>query len=165
MVRMARAETLGDPALQHTVIRSSIWLSLAGGLLLFAGLAAAADPLATTFLGAGQIGATAGLAAGLLLILGVIEFFESPCLAAAGLLRGRKDTRAPMLFTIAGNWVIGAPLGIYLCEVQQMGITGLWTGLLVGMVVTTFLTLARLVQTMARARWSIPRIYRSRRVA
>jgi len=161
MVRMARAETLADPALQHAVIRSSIWLGVAGGVLLFACLAAAADSLATTFLGAGQFGVTAGLAAGLLLLLGVIELFESPCLAAAGLLRGRKDTRAPMLFTIAGNWVIGAPLGIYLCEVRQMGITGVWTGLLVGMAVTTLLTLARLAQTMARPGWSLPRISRT----
>ncbi|MDA8586088.1 MATE family efflux transporter [Rhodobacteraceae bacterium] len=165
MVRMARAETLADPALQHSVIRSSIWLGLASGILLFAGLAAAADPLATTFLGDGQVSATAGLAAGLLLMLGVIELFEGPCLAAAGLLRGRKDTRAPMLFTIAGNWVIGAPLGIYLCEVMQMGITGVWIGLLVGMVVTTILTLARLAQTIRAARWLMPQIYRTRRPA
>ena len=157
MVRMARAETMADPALQHAVIRSSICLGLAGGLLLFACLVAAADPLATAFLGADQIGAAASLAAGLLILLGVIELFESPCLAAAGLLRGRKDTRAPMLFTIAGNWVIGAPLGFYLCEVQQMGITGVWAGLLIGMVVTTLLTFARLAQTMARSGWFLPR--------
>lgn len=165
MVRMARADTLADPALQRAVIRSSVWLGLAGGLLMFAGLAVSADPLATTFLGGGQLSTTASLAAGLLLLLGVIELFESPCLAAAGLLRGRKDTRAPMLFTIAGNWVIGAPLGIYLCEVKHMGITGVWTGLLVGMVVTTLLTLARLAQTTAQARWSMPRTHRLRRAA
>jgi len=165
MVRMARAETLADPALQHAVIRSSILLGLGSGLLLFAGLAAVADPVSAAFLGADQIGAAAGLAAGLLLLLGVIEFFESPCLAAAGLLRGRKDTRAPMLFTIAGNWVIGAPLGLYLCDVQQMGITGVWTGLLVGMAVTTLLTLARLVQTVARPQMPMPRFSRMRRAA
>lgn len=165
MVRMARAEALADPALQHAVIRSSIWLGLAGGVFLFACLAATAGPLAETFLGQDQLGATAGLAAGLLLLLGVIELFESPCLAAAGILRGRKDTRAPMLFTIAGNWVIGAPLGIYLCEVQQMGITGVWTGLLVGMVVTTLLTLTRLAQSAAHTRWFMPRIYRAWRAA
>ncbi len=165
MVRMARAETLADPALQHAVTRSSIFLGLGSGFLLFAGLAAVADPLSTAFLGADQIGAAAGLAAGLLLLLGVIELFESPCLAAAGILRGRKDTRAPMLFTIAGNWVIGAPLGIYLCEFQQMGITGVWTGLLVGMAVTTLLTLARLVQTVARPQMPMPRFSRMRRAA
>lgn len=156
MVRMARAESLADLALQRSVIRSSLWLSLGGGILLLAGLALAADPLATTFLDAGQISAAAGLAAGLLVLLGIIELFESPCLSAAGLLRGRKDTRAPMLFTIAGNWIVGAPLGIYLCEVQQMGITGVWTGLLVGMVVTTLMMLARLIQSVAQVGWSMP---------
>jgi len=165
MVRMARAETLADPALQRAVIRSSMWLGLAGGVLLFACLAAGADPLATAFIGEGQISAAASLAAGLLLLLAVIEFFECPSLAAAGLLRGRKDTRAPMLFTIAGNWIIGAPLGIYLCEVEQMGITGVWTGLLVGMAVTTVLTLARLAQTTARGNWSMSRFFRPQKPA
>jgi len=165
MVRIARADTLADPALQRAVIWSSLWLSLAGGVLLFAGLVAAADPIATTFLGTDGLGMAAGLAAGLLILLGIIELFECPCLAAAGLLRGRKDTRAPMVFTIAGNWIIGAPLGIYLCEMHQMGITGVWIGLLVGMVVTTLLMVLRLAQTAACARWIMPTNYRSRMAA
>ncbi len=74
-------------------------------------------------------------------------------------------TRAPMLFTIAGNWVIGVPLGIYLCEVQQMGIIGVWTGLLVGMVLTTLLTLVRLAQSATHTRWSLQSIYRAWRAA
>lgn len=161
MVRMARAETLTDPVLQHSVIRSSLWLGLAGGVLSLTALAFAAEPLAATFLGAGQFSIAASLAAGLLLLLGIIEMFEGPCLAAAGLLRGRKDTRAPMLFAIAGNWIVGAPLGILLCEVHEMGIAGVWVGLLVGMVVTTLLNLTRLAQTMAGTRMSLPRMYRS----
>lgn len=162
MVRMARADTLADPLLQHSVIRSSLCLGLAGGVLSLAGLAFAADPLAATLLGASQISVAARLAAGLLLLLGIIALFEGPCLAAAGLLRGRKDTRAPMLFAIAGNWIVGAPLGVFLCEVNDMGITGVWVGLLVGMVVTTLLNLIRLAQTMAGTRMSLPQMYRSR---
>lgn len=165
MVRMARAETLADPALQRAVIRASMWLGLTGGLFLFVCLTAAADPLAAMFLGAGELGATASLAAGLLVLLAIIELFECPSLAAAGLLRGRKDTRAPMLFTLAGNWAIGAPLGIYLCEVQQMGITGVWTGLALGMFTTTFMTLARLARTTRSTGWTMPNVYRSRRSA
>ena len=162
MVRMARADTLADPALQRAVIRSSLWLGLAGGILLFAGLTTTAESLASTFLGTDGLGNAVGLAAGLLILLAVIELFESPCLAAAGLLRGRKDTGAPMMFTIAGNWIIGAPLGIYLCEMHQMGITGVWIGLLVGMGVTALLTLLRLAQSMASTRWFMPINRRSR---
>jgi len=162
MVRMARAQTLADQELQSRVIKTSLWLGFAGGFLSFAGLAVAAEPLATTFLGADQISAAAGLAVGLLLLLGIIELFENPCLAAAGLLRGRKDTLAPMLFTLAGNWMVGAPLGIYLCEVNQMGITGIWIGLLVGMVVTTLLTLSRLAQTWTGPGLSVLRVIRLR---
>jgi hypothetical protein len=46
---------------------------------------------------------------------------------------------------------LGAPLGIWLCEVGGLGITGVWIGLLAGMTVTTLLTLARLVGFAAGA--------------
>ena len=49
---------------------------------------------------------------GLLLLLGLMEFVAGPGLAAAGLLRGRKDTRAPMLFSLLGHWAVGAPVGL-----------------------------------------------------
>jgi Na+-driven multidrug efflux pump len=54
-----------------------------------------------------------------------------------------------MLFTVFGNWCIGAPLGIYLCETQGTGITGVWIGLLVGMTATSLLTLAHLLRPAA----------------
>jgi MATE family multidrug resistance protein len=66
-------------------------------------------------------------------------------LAALGLLRGAKDTRMPMVFKLVAYWVIGAPLGIWLCEMQSLGVTGLWIGLVAGACVTTALTLARLL--------------------
>ena len=53
-----------------------------------------------------------------------MEFVFAPSAAAAGLLRGRKDTRAPMLFTLIGQWGIGAPVGLYLCEAMGLGVAG-----------------------------------------
>ena len=88
--------------------------------------------------------AAAQIAAGLLLLLGAIELVANPGLAAAGLLRGRKDTRAPMVYVLVGYWAVSAPLGIYLCEAQELGITGIWIGLGAGTLVTAVLTLGRL---------------------
>ena len=51
-----------------------------------------------------------------------------------------------MIFSLVGNWIVGAPFGIYFCEVRGLGITGIWMGLLAGMLVTTLLTLARLAE-------------------
>jgi MATE family multidrug resistance protein len=147
MVRMARAETLGDPAMRRAVVTSGMGLSLVAGIAALATLGLGSDALAHGFFGQGAASVTAALASGLLVLLAFMEFVGTPGSAAAGLLRGRKDTRAPMLFSLAGNWAVGAPIGIYLCEVEAMGITGVWIGLLAGMIVTTLLTLARLIQT------------------
>ncbi len=145
MVRAARAEALGDPVLRRTVATSGLALALIAGTLLFALLAAGARPLADRFFDAGAVGlAASGLAAGLLLLLGVMEFVGVPSAVAAGLLRGRKVTRAPMLFALIGHWGIGAPVGLYLCETMGRGIIGLWIGLTVGTLFTALLTLHRL---------------------
>jgi multidrug resistance protein, MATE family len=152
MVRMARAEADGDLPSRQAVTLGSIGLSLGTGLGLLVGLSVIATPLAGSFFDATPAGlAAASLAAGLLLLLGAMEVVVNPGAAAAGLLRGRKDTRAPMIFTLAGYWVVGAPVGVWLCEFRDLGITGVWLGLAAGMATTTFLMLARLAGTRAVA--------------
>lgn len=145
MVRMARAEPTGDPVICRRVIASALSLAATSGTLLFVCLCAAAAPLAQAFFEPTAAGAVAaGLAVTLLVLLGVMELVANPGLGAAGLLRGRKDTRVPMLYTLAGYWCVGAPLGLWLSEVLHLGIAGVWTGLTVGTLVTTCLMLARL---------------------
>lgn len=149
MVRMARAESLGDAHHRQTsgraVIAGSLGLSLLCGSIILAILLVAATPLAGSFFDASPAGiAAAWLAGGLLMLLGCIECVACPGLAAAGILRGRKDTRAPMVFTLFGYWGIGAPLGIFLCEGLDTGITGIWLGLAAGTLATAILTLNRL---------------------
>jgi multidrug resistance protein, MATE family len=145
MVRMARAEAAGDAASRRAVTLASLGLSLGAGALLFAVLSIGASPLSYGFFDAAPAGvAAAGLAAGLLLLLGAMELVVNPGAAAAGLLRGRKDTRVPMIFTLVGYWAVGAPLGVWLCEFRHLGITGIWIGLAAGMATTSLLMLARL---------------------
>jgi multidrug resistance protein, MATE family len=151
MVRMARAEALGDPALRRAVTAASLALSLGLGLAICGLIVAGAGPLAAAAFDASTTGlAAAGIAAGLLVLLGVMELAAGPGSAAAGLLRGLKDTGAPMLYTLLGHWALGAPVGIYLCEAQGLGITGIWIGLGAGTLATTALTLARLAATPRR---------------
>lgn len=149
MVRMARAESLGDALHRRTsgraVITGSLGLSLLCGCGILALLLVTATPLANIFFDASSAGmAAAWLAGGLLMLLGCIEFVACPGLAAAGILRGRKDTKAPMTYTLIGYWGIGAPLGILLCEQVDAGITGIWLGLASGTLVSCALTLNRL---------------------
>jgi len=145
MVRMARAETLGDQAIRGAVTASGLGLSLVLGACLFLALSLGAQPIARGFFDDSAAGtAAAGLAAGLLVLLGFMELLAGPGSTAAGLLRGRKDTRAPMVFTLVGHWAVGAPIGIYLSVAQGLGITGVWIGLAAGTLPSTLLTLGRL---------------------
>jgi MATE family multidrug resistance protein len=150
MVRMARAIGLKAGGLDETgqagaVRRASLTVSVIGGMLLFALLGFGAEPLAVWFFDTGPAGLAAiQVAVGLLVLLGLLQFVGYPGLAGLGLLRGCKDTRLPMVFKLVAYWGIGAPLGIGLCEMNDLGVTGLWIGLVTGAAITTTLTLARL---------------------
>ena len=149
MVRMARAEAHADAHSRQAhgaaVIAGSLGLSVLCGFLLLLLLGGSATPLAGWFFDASPAGAAAAqIAIGLLILLGLIELVANPGLTAAGLLRGCRDTRAPMLYTLIGYWVVGAPLGLYLCHIEGTGITGIWTGLAAGTLTTALLSLARL---------------------
>lgn len=151
MVRMARANSQGDSRTDRAVFTSSLAISLAFGALIVLLLAGGAGPLAGAFFDDSPAGvAAAGLAVGLLVLLGVLELIFVPGAAATGLLRGRKDTRAPMIYALVGNWAVGAPLGVYLCEWHDLGIAGIWIGLSAGTLLTTLLTLRRLFVLQVR---------------
>ncbi|MCA8881305.1 MAG: hypothetical protein KDA73_15430 [Rhodobacteraceae bacterium] len=148
-VRMARAETRrGGKASRHVALATLASATLCGTVLSTM-FVLAADPLTRGFFDTGSsANAAAATAADLLLLLAVIEPLGAFGAAASGLLRGRKDTRAPMVFTLTGHWAIGAPLGVYLCEWRNLGITGIWCGLAAGTLVTTVLVLLRLFLRM-----------------
>jgi MATE family multidrug resistance protein len=68
--------------------------------------------------------ATALLAAG-----AAFQLFDGIQSVATGALRGAGDTRTPMLCHFAAYWIIGLPLGAWLCFRRGWGALGLWVGL------------------------------------
>ncbi|MBZ5701502.1 MAG: MATE family efflux transporter [Acidobacteriia bacterium] len=57
------------------------------------------------------------------------QLFDGIQSVATGALRGTGDTRTPMLCHFSAYWLIGFPLGAYLCFRRGWGVFGLWTGL------------------------------------
>lgn len=70
----------------------------------------------------------------LLRIAAFFQLFDGLQVVTTGALRGAGDTRTPMLLHLAGYWLIGLPLGTWLCFSRNWGTPGLWTGLSLGLI-------------------------------
>jgi MATE family multidrug resistance protein len=57
------------------------------------------------------------------------QLFDGIQTVATGALRGLGDTRTPMLCHFTAYWIIGLPLGSWLCFRLGWGAFGLWAGL------------------------------------
>ena len=73
--------------------------------------------------------------ASLLLVAAAFQLFDGLQVVTTGALRGRGDTRTPMLANCVAYWLIGIPLGYGLCFRLGWGAQGIWIGLCVGLVI------------------------------
>nr|MCU0563460.1 MATE family efflux transporter [Desulfobacterales bacterium] len=103
MVRSARAEAKDDTARRRATTQAVIGVSVVSGLLVMGALLVAAQVLPGTVFGDGSVAQEAAqLSVVLLTMLGVMELLAVPGSAIAGLLRGRKNARVPMLASLMG---------------------------------------------------------------
>lgn len=65
----------------------------------------------------------------LLRIAAVFELFDGLQAVATGALRGWGDTRSAMIAHLIGYWVVGLPVGWWLCFHARWGAPGIWVGL------------------------------------
>ena len=86
----------------------------------------------------------------LLAVGAMFQIFDGLQGVATGALRGAGDTRTPMLCHLLAYWVIGLPLGYYLCFRRGWGVAGLWTGLCVALILIGSVLLTVWWRTMAR---------------
>jgi multidrug resistance protein, MATE family len=69
------------------------------------------------------------------------QLFDGIQTVATGCLRGSGDTRTPMLCHFSAYWLLGLPLGIYLCFRRHWGALGLWVGLSLSLILIGILLL------------------------
>jgi MATE family multidrug resistance protein len=71
----------------------------------------------------------------LLAIAAVFQIFDGLQGVSTGVLRGLGDTRTAMLWNLGAHWFIGLPLGYALCFILGYGVSGLWWGLSIGLII------------------------------
>jgi MATE family multidrug resistance protein len=79
--------------------------------------------------------AVVGIGTSLLFIAAIFQLFDGTQGVLTGALRGLGDTRTPMVWNLAGHWLLGLPLGYLLCFRWRWGVQGLWVGLSIGLIV------------------------------
>lgn len=70
----------------------------------------------------------------LLVVAAIFQLFDGIQVVATGALRGAGNTRIAMLANLIGYWMIGLPLGAWLCFKLNYGAVGMWAGLCLALV-------------------------------
>jgi MATE family multidrug resistance protein len=85
------------------------------------------------------------LAAGILPIAALFQVFDGTQVVAAGVLRGRGDTQPGFWANLVGYYGLGLPCAYLLAFRFEMGLPGLWYGLMVGLFAVAVLLVLRVV--------------------
>jgi MATE family multidrug resistance protein len=79
----------------------------------------------------------------LLLVAAVFQLSDGIQAVGAGVLRGGGDTKFTLYANLAGHWLIGFPIALWLGFHFAQGIVGLWWGLCVGLTAVAVLLFVR----------------------
>jgi MATE family multidrug resistance protein len=128
-------------------IRSG-WLAIGMSVLLASLLALVMvtlpGPILRIFTGDARVVA---LGTTLLAIAAAFQLFDGIQTVAIGALRGTGDTVASMVINLVVHWCIGLPIGYVLCFWFGWGVTGIWTGFSVGLVVAAVALLSAWIRS------------------
>ena len=89
----------------------------------------------------------ATLAVSLLFFAAIFQIPDGIQMVSAGILRGYKDTRAPMIYMIISFWIVGMTVGYNLTFNAGLGPAGMWIGMISGLTLGGGLMLWRVNHT------------------
>lgn len=90
------------------------------------------------------------MAALLVLFAAIFQISDSTQAIGAGLLRGIKDVKYPTIMITIAYWVIGIPCGYLFAFVFNMGASGIWLGLIIGLTMASLFLLNRFLRMAKR---------------
>jgi MATE family multidrug resistance protein len=83
------------------------------------------------------------IAAQLLIVAAVFQLFDGAQVVGLGILRGMGDVNIPTVITFLAYWIVGLPVGYVLGINLDLGINGVWYGLVLGLAVSAILLYIR----------------------
>lgn len=83
------------------------------------------------------------IAAQLLIIAALFQLFDGTQVVGLGVLRGMGDVNIPTVITFIAYWVIGLPVGYLLGIRFNMGVYGVWYGLVLGLMASSLMLFVR----------------------
>jgi len=147
-VRVGNALGRGDQEGARRAGWVGIWLALGVQVVAAAVLVTYPRAIASIYT---ANSAVLGIAVQLLLMAAIFQLSDGLQVAAAGALRGLKDTRGPMIITVVSYWLIGLPFGYWLCFHRDLGPRGLWVGIIGGLAVAGLLLALRFARLSRQA--------------
>jgi MATE family multidrug resistance protein len=79
----------------------------------------------------------------LLIIAAFFQLFDGTQVVGLGVLRGMGDVNVPTLITFISYWIIGLPIGYLLGIHLQLGVMGVWYGLVCGLMSASIMLFLR----------------------
>lgn len=83
------------------------------------------------------------ISAQLLIIAGLFQLFDGTQVVGLGILRGMGDVNVPTIITFIAYWIIGIPMAYVMGIYLNIGITGIWYGLTLGLLTSSLLLYLR----------------------
>jgi MATE family multidrug resistance protein len=95
------------------------------------------------------------IAAQLLIIAAFFQLFDGAQVVGLGILRGMGDVNIPTIITFIAYWIIGLPIGYVLGINLHLGVTGVWYGLVLGLMASAIMLFIRFQIISKKHRYKI----------
>lgn len=151
-VRAGRAWGTGDREGLRQAAVAALVLSAVMVALTIALIVGFREPLVGAFIGPDDPmrAAIVVLGAQLLVVAAFFQLADAAQVMALGLLRGVQDTRLPMIYAVVSYWLVGLPFAYLFGFPMGGGATGIWWGLVLGLLLAGGLMIWRFWSGPAR---------------